>query len=120
MVRQTVEKMGLVAAEAVNGRSALGWLRDNPAPAIILLDLMMPEMDGFEFLDAFRQNDGWHDIPVIVLTGMSLTMEQRNRLLGQVREVIAKSASAHADIAVAIREAVRRRPARVLAEAVER
>ena len=91
MVRHTIEKIGLVAAEAVNGRSALAWLRDNPAPAIILLDLMMPEMDGFEFLDAFKENSGWHDIPVIVLTGMSLTLEQRNRLLGQVREVIAKA-----------------------------
>jgi signal transduction histidine kinase/CheY-like chemotaxis protein/HAMP domain-containing protein len=120
MVRHTIEKIGLVAAEAVNGRSALAWLRDNPAPAIILLDLMMPEMDGFEFLDAFKENSGWHDIPVIVLTGMSLTLEQRNRLLGQVREVIAKSASTHTDISAAIREAVRRRPARALAEAVER
>ena len=46
--------------------------------------------------------------PVIVLSGMSLTMEQRNRLLGQVREVIAKSASTHTDIAAARREAVRR------------
>jgi CheY-like chemotaxis protein len=120
MVRHTVEKMGLVVAEATNGRSALDWLRDNPAPAIILLDLMMPEMDGFEFLDTFKENDGWHDIPVIVLTGMSLMTEQRNRLLGQVREVIAKSASTHADIATAIREAVRRRPAPVLADAVGR
>ena len=43
-------------AEAENGRSALDWLADNPDPALILLDLMMPEMDGFEFLDAFKHD----------------------------------------------------------------
>jgi CheY-like chemotaxis protein len=116
MVRHTVEKMGLAVAEATNGRAALSWLHVNPAPAIILLDLMMPEMDGFEFLDSFKDNRDWHDIPVIVLTGMSLTADQRSRLLGQVREVIAKSTSAHTDVATAIREAVRRRvPAPALA-----
>jgi len=119
MVRHTVEKMGLVAAEAANGRSALSWLYDHSAPAIILLDLMMPEMDGFEFLDALKADNNWCDIPVIVLTGMSLTAEQRNLLLGQVREVIAKSASTHTEIATAIREAVRRRPARALATALD-
>jgi CheY-like chemotaxis protein len=113
MVRQTLEKIGLAAAEAVNGRSALNWLNGHAAPAIILLDLMMPEMDGFEFLDALKADNRWCDIPVIVLTGMSLTAEQRNRLLGQVREVIAKGATSRTEIATAIREAVRRRPARV-------
>jgi signal transduction histidine kinase/CheY-like chemotaxis protein len=119
MIRHVVEKAGLVVAEAVNGRSALGWLNHHGPPAIILLDLMMPEMDGFEFLDALKNNAEWTDIPVIVLTGMSLTTEQRNALLGRVREVIAKSASSNTEIAVAIREAVRRRPARALADAVD-
>ena len=71
--------MGLTTAEAENGRSALLWLADNPAPSIILLDLMMPEMDGFEFLDTFKHNAAWHDIPVIVITGMQLTTAQRDR-----------------------------------------
>ena len=119
MVRHVVEKIGLPAAEAVNGRSALSWLNQHPAPAIIILDLMMPEMDGFEFLNALKNNDGWSGIPVIVLTGMSLTAEQRNTLLGRVREVIAKGASSNTEIAVAIREAVRRRPAPVLADVVD-
>jgi CheY-like chemotaxis protein len=119
MVRHVVEKIGLPAAEAVNGRSALHWLDQHPAPAIIILDLMMPEMDGFEFLNALKNNEAWGDIPVIVLTGMSLTAEQRNTLLGRVREVIAKNASSNTEIDVAIREAVRRRPAPVLADVVD-
>jgi len=117
MVRHTVGKMGMTVAEAENGRSALLWLANNPTPAIILLDLMMPEMDGFEFLDTFRHNNDWHDIPVIVITGMQLTTAEHNRLLGQVQKVIAKGVSIHVDIAAAVSEAVRRRPARAAAKA---
>jgi signal transduction histidine kinase/CheY-like chemotaxis protein/HAMP domain-containing protein len=117
MVRHAVAKMSLTVAEAVNGRSALGWLADNPAPAIILLDIMMPEMDGFEFLDAFAEHAEWCDIPVIVMTAKQLTTAERERLLGQARNVIAKGASFGVDVAAAIGEAVRRRPARAVAEA---
>jgi signal transduction histidine kinase/CheY-like chemotaxis protein len=117
MIRYTVAKMGLSVAEADNGRSALSWLSDNPPPAIILLDLMMPEIDGFEFLDTFKHNSDWRDIPVIVITGMSLSTKERDRLLGQVRKVIAKGGSINVDITTAIGEAVRRRPARAAANA---
>jgi len=117
MVRHTVEKMGLIVAEVENGRSALSWLADNPAPAIILLDLMMPEIDGFEFLDTFKHNSDWRDIPVIVITGMQLTTAERDRLFGQVRQVIAKGVSINVDIAAAIGEAMRRRPARAATDA---
>ena len=58
MMRHTIEKMGLPVAEAANGRAALSWLGDNPPPAMILLDLMMPEMDGFGFLDALAARAG--------------------------------------------------------------
>jgi CheY-like chemotaxis protein len=107
-----IAKLGLSAAGAENGRSALLWLIDNPAPAIILLDLMMPEMDGFDFLEALKHNRAWRDIPVIAMTGLDLTSGERDRLLGQVRTVIAKGASINVDIATAVSEAVRRRPSR--------
>jgi signal transduction histidine kinase/DNA-binding response OmpR family regulator len=112
MVRHTVRKMGMTVAEAENGRSALIWLSNNPAPATILLDLMMPEMDGFAFLDTFKHNSDWHDIPVIVITGMQLTAAERDRLRSQVRNVIAKGVSIDVDIATAIGDAVRRRSTR--------
>ena len=51
VVRQTVEKSGLKTVEAENGQAALDWLAANPAPALVLLDLMMPVMDGFTFLE---------------------------------------------------------------------
>src|SRR5262249_27964401 len=65
MLRHAIERMDLQVAEAVNGRAALQWLAGNPPPALILLDIMMPEMDGFEFLDAFRKNSQWREVPVI-------------------------------------------------------
>jgi CheY-like chemotaxis protein len=52
---------------------------------------MMPEMDGFQFLDALRQRPEWHDIPIVVVTARDLTAEDRGRLNGAVERVIQKT-----------------------------
>ena len=109
MMRHTIEKMGLAVAETANGRLALSWLGDNPAPAIILLDLMMPEMDGFAFLDVLADRADWREIPVIVVTAKQLTAGERERLLRQARKVLEKATATRLDIAAAIGEAIRRR-----------
>jgi signal transduction histidine kinase/CheY-like chemotaxis protein len=109
-VRSTIEKMGLTVAEVTNGRLALSWLAENPAPALILLDLMMPEMDGFEFLDTFNSRADWRHVPVVVITAKQLTAAERGLLA--VRTVIEKGDSIGRDIAAAIGKAVGRRPAR--------
>jgi signal transduction histidine kinase/DNA-binding response OmpR family regulator len=111
MIRQTIEKMNLPVAEAMEGRQALSWLREHPAPAVILLDLIMPEMDGFEVLDALAAHVEWRDIPVIVITAKQLTRAERERLMRQAQKVIAKDTASHLDIASAIGQALRRRPA---------
>jgi PAS domain S-box-containing protein len=108
MLRHAIELMELGVAEAINGRAALEWLAQNQPPALILLDIMMPEMDGFEFLDAFRKHPEWQDIPVIVLTAKELTAHERERLMGQTRKVIVKNDSFRDDIATAIGAAIRR------------
>ena len=108
-VRSTIEKMGLTVAEVTNGRLALSWLAENPAPALILLDLMMPEMDGFEFLDTFNSRADWRHVPVVVITAKQLTAAERGLLA--VRTVIEKGDSIDRDIAAAIAKAVGRRPA---------
>jgi CheY-like chemotaxis protein len=105
-VRHTIEKMGLTVAEVTNGRLALDWLAKNPAPALILLDLMMPEMDGFEFLDTFNSRADWRHVPVVVMTAKHLTMAERGLLSGQGRSVIKKGASMDSDVAEAIKKAV--------------
>jgi len=117
MMRHTIERMGHAVAETVNGRLALSWLGEHAAPAMILLDLMMPEMDGFEFLDALAARPEWREIPVIVVTAKQLTAAERERLLRQARKVMEKATATRADIAAAIGEAVRRRPLRVPAGA---
>ena len=117
MIRQTIEKMSLPVAEADNGLQALDWLGQHPLPAVILLDLMMPEMDGFEVLDALAAHPQWRDIPVIVITAKQLTAAERERLLGQARKVIEKGGASRLDIVAAINEAVRRRPVRAAVSA---
>jgi signal transduction histidine kinase/DNA-binding response OmpR family regulator/HAMP domain-containing protein len=107
-VRNTVEKMGLAVVEVANGREALSWLSANPLPALILLDLIMPEMDGFEFLDDFNRNPEWREIPVVVITAKQLTAAERGLL--SVRTVIQKGASIDRDISAVIGRAIGRLP----------
>jgi hypothetical protein len=58
---------------------------------VIILDLMMPKMDGFEFLDELRARPQWRDIPVVVITAKDLTEADRSRLNGGVERIIQKS-----------------------------
>jgi signal transduction histidine kinase/CheY-like chemotaxis protein/HAMP domain-containing protein len=88
-IKIALENIGWHAAEAVNGRAALDAI-DQAQPDAILLDLMMPEMDGFEFLDELRRKAEWRGIPVIVITARDLTEEDRTRLNGGIARVIQK------------------------------
>ena len=69
---------------ASNGREALKYL-DNNLPNLIVMDLMMPEMDGFEFIQVLRQNSDWQNIPVIVVTAKALTVSDQQQLDGVAR-----------------------------------
>ena len=89
MLRRTLQKEGWTVAEAVNGREALGQL-ERSRPALVLLDLMMPEMDGFEVLERMRREEAWRDIPVIIVTAKDLTREEVERLNGRVVKVLQK------------------------------
>ena len=80
---------GLKVVEASNGREALERLSESP-PSLILLDLMMPEMDGFGFIAELRKDRQWDDIPVVVLTAMDLSTEDRQRLEGSATAVMFK------------------------------
>jgi PAS domain S-box-containing protein len=89
MLRRTLEKEGWMVWEAENGRGGLERMAEQPAQ-IILLDLMMPEMDGFEFITELRQRADWRAIPVVVITAKDLTDEDRLRLNGYVQKIIQK------------------------------
>jgi signal transduction histidine kinase/CheY-like chemotaxis protein/HAMP domain-containing protein len=116
-VRHTVEKMGLTVVEATNGRLALEWLAEHPTPALILLDLMMPEMDGFEFLNSFNSHADSRRVPVVVMTAKQLTEAERGVLSSRARTIIEKGTSTDRDIASAISNAVGRRPLQSVVDA---
>jgi signal transduction histidine kinase/CheY-like chemotaxis protein len=89
-VRQALGPIGWQVTEAENGQVAVEALA-TAQPDVIILDLMMPKMDGFEFLDELRSRPDWRDIPVVVITAKDLTEEDRNRLNGGVERIIQKS-----------------------------
>ena len=92
LLRRILEKDGYTVVEARNGKEALARLNEL-TPGIILLDLMMPEMDGFELVEELRHHDRWRAIPVLVVTAKELTAEDRARLNGYVEKVLQKGAS---------------------------
>lgn len=89
MLRRNLEKQGWTVTLAENGRVALQSLGER-TPAVILLDLMMPEMDGFEFLRELRLLENGRGIPVIVITAKELSEDDHRRLNGQVIRILQK------------------------------
>jgi CheY-like chemotaxis protein len=73
-------------------RIALDWLKQHPMPALVLLDLMMPEVDGFEFLERIRSDEQLANLPVVVLTAKDLTEGERNFLAERTILVLSKNA----------------------------
>jgi signal transduction histidine kinase/DNA-binding response OmpR family regulator len=93
-VSSTLAAAGWEVVESENGRQALEQLA-SARPSLILLDLMMPVMDGFDFLVELHANPEWREIPVIVLTSKDLTAEDRRALSGRVEQIVEKDAWSH-------------------------
>jgi signal transduction histidine kinase/DNA-binding response OmpR family regulator len=91
LLRRILERDGHAVAEAENGRVGLQRVGEN-VPDLILLDLTMPEMDGFEFVGELRKNDAWQAIPIIVVTAKHLSTEDRAKLSRSVQNVLQKGA----------------------------
>jgi len=85
-----LNKGGWEVIEAVDGPSALELLNNNKAPGMILLDLVMPEMNGFEFITHLRQNKKCKYIPIIINSAKELTLEEKGRLQGDVVKIFKK------------------------------
>ena len=107
LTQRQLQRLDLQVTETCNGREAIAWLSTNPAPGMILLDLLMPEMDGFSVLDAIETNPEWRHIPVVILTGKDLSTAERELLEGRVRDVIAKGSVSAKDLASVVRQTLR-------------
>ena len=105
MVRRTLEKSGWTVVEADNGRVALSRLPE-VKPQLIILDLMMPEMDGFDFLEALRRDETMAGVPIIVVTAKDLTEQDRQRLNGRVQQVLQKGPYSREQLTREIRRVV--------------
>jgi CheY-like chemotaxis protein len=104
MLRRVLAQDGLKVLEATNGVEALERVEGH-TPSLILLDLMMPEMDGFGFMSELRAKREWQSIPVVVITAKDLTREERQRLEG-VAEVLPKGEKSKEELVRDVRKLV--------------
>jgi CheY-like chemotaxis protein len=104
MLRKLLERLGWDVVEARNGREGLDHVR-GASPALVLLDLMMPEMDGFAFLEALRERGG-DTPPVVVLTAKELSRADQARLAGHVQNVLEKGSYSQAQLEREVRRAI--------------
>jgi CheY-like chemotaxis protein len=92
VLSRMLKDYGLNAAEAGNGQIALDEI-EKQSSGVIFLDLMMPVMDGFEFLEELRKSLEGRAIPIMVITLKELTYSDRLRLNGGVEKLIEKNLS---------------------------
>ncbi|MEA5539792.1 response regulator [Limnoraphis robusta Tam1] len=89
MLRELLERDGWRVWEAEDGSTALKQLSQN-TPSLILLDLVLPQISGFELIDLLRNTPDWARIPIIVTTAMDLTSRESSQLQGCVEQILQK------------------------------
>jgi len=103
VLRGALEREGWHVSEAENGRVALERVAEQP-PSLILLDLMMPGMDGFEFVTEIRNTEDWQAIPIVVVTAKDITDEDRPRLNGGIVALIERDGLDRESLLAQLRE----------------
>ena len=91
MLSRTLVKEGWKVKEAANGKVALEQI-SREVPGMILLDLLMPVMDGFTFLKELRNEESWRDIPILVITSKDITQQDKQLLEEKVVAIFQKGA----------------------------
>ena len=119
MLGKFLELEGYQVETAVNGQQALERLKNGVRPSVILLDLMMPVMDGFDFIDHMQRNELWRNIPVLVVTAKDITAADRQRLSGHVGSIMHKGEYSEDHLLSMTRQAVGARQRRQVAAAGE-
>jgi signal transduction histidine kinase/CheY-like chemotaxis protein len=97
MMTKMLQREGYEVSRAGNGRLAIERMAVS-TPQLILLDLMMPEMDGFQFVAELKNHPEWHSVPIVVITAKTITTEDRARLNGRVSNILQKGQSSTNDL----------------------
>jgi PAS domain S-box-containing protein len=105
LLRRMLAKGGWTVAEAVDGKDALEKLA-SVRPKLVLLDLMMPGVDGFGVIEAMRRDDNLRDIPVVVITAKDLNAREVQQLADHAQEVFRKGSYDRKDLLAVVREQI--------------
>lgn len=105
MLERTLTKLAWTVRVAENGQVAIERIAQS-VPTLILLDLMMPEMDGFQFIAEINRVPEWREIPIVVVTAKDLTTEEYQRLNGRVQKVLAKQSHTRDELMREVRKLV--------------
>jgi signal transduction histidine kinase/DNA-binding response OmpR family regulator len=103
LLRRYLQRDGFTVRTAAHGAEALDEM-NRQSPGLVLLDLMMPVMDGLEFLERLRAEARWDDVPVVVTTAKDLTPEERQSLSSSVSTVLSKHAHSMDQILTEVRQ----------------
>ncbi len=105
LLRRVLEQEHWQVSEAADGREALAQLHHH-LPSLIILDLLMPLMDGFELIEELQRNEHWRRIPVVVVSAKEVTADDRERLDGHVTKILQKGAFTKERLLAEVREVV--------------
>jgi signal transduction histidine kinase/CheY-like chemotaxis protein len=105
LLTRLLDNEGWSTRAAINGHAALRILKQAP-PALIVLDLKMAGMNGFELLEVIGKNPAWSQIPVVIVTSMDLTADMRDYLTPRTKGILFKGRFSRDDLVKLIRPAV--------------
>jgi signal transduction histidine kinase/CheY-like chemotaxis protein/HAMP domain-containing protein len=108
VAQRALDRLGYNIAVAADGVQAIAWLEENPAPSLILLDLLMPGMDGFGVLRRLRENPEWAALPVLVVTAKQLDPVEERWLRDMGQQVIGKGQSGYLTLVDTVRDVLAR------------
>ncbi len=114
LVAQALRPVGFDVSVAASGREGLAMAQEDP-PELVICDLVMPDVDGYEVVDQLRANPATRDATILILTGQDLTARDRERLNGKVADVLGKTADPRSALATWLERAATASRRRVIA-----
>ena len=105
---KTLEPAGFEVIPASGGRDAIR-IAKSKKPDLVLLDLMMPEVTGFDVVEALRREEATRETPIMVLTAMNLTDDDKRQLNGRVSQILSRGSLGSSDIVALLRRVVAHR-----------